>query len=297
MLKKITIFAMLLFCFALPIQAQSVGINTTTPHASAALDVTATDKGILIPRVALASAITSAAEGLMVYQNTAPKGFYYYNGTVWTLIGSDNLGNHTATQNIAMGSNSITGANNITATGTATLGGNAYPNTTGTNGQVLTTNGAGTLSWQTPSSGGTNEAVRVVVYNPTCTIGCTSFFVTLTAADHTVILTGVWNSNSAPWWSLPDASTCSGRKYKLIVRGLNTVANSGACVFHYDNATNYTFIRGKGILDNDKPTTATLEADYDYWQCGYNGVKDYTLEIMSNGTQWIQLSYTKNISN
>jgi hypothetical protein len=293
MLKKITIFSMLLFCFALPIQAQSVGINTTTPHASAALDVTATDKGVLIPRVALASAITSAAEGLMVYQNTAPKGFYYYNGTVWTLIGSDNLGNHTATQNIAMGSNSITGANNITATGTATLGGNAYPTTTGTNGQVLTTNGAGTLSWQTPSSGGTNEAVRVVEYN--CTSPCPDFFITLTAADHTVILTGVWGNNVGLWWDLPNASTCSGRKYKLILRSRSAGSINPPCVYPYDNANN--FVRGKNILDNDKPTTSTAEADHDQWQCGYNGVKDYTLEIMSNGTQWIQLSYTKNINN
>jgi Collagen triple helix repeat (20 copies) len=69
--------------------------------------------------------------------------------------GVDNLGNHTATQNLAMGGNSITGANNITATGTATLGGNAYPTTTGTNGQVLSTDGAGTLSWGSAAGTGT----------------------------------------------------------------------------------------------------------------------------------------------
>ena len=64
-----------------------VGINTITPDPSAALDVTATDKGLLIPRVALASAIPSPAAGLMVHQTTAPAGFYYYNGTAWTMIG------------------------------------------------------------------------------------------------------------------------------------------------------------------------------------------------------------------
>jgi Collagen triple helix repeat (20 copies) len=67
--------------------------------------------------------------------------------------GADNLGNHTATQNLVMGGNSITGANNLTATGTASLGGNAYPTTTGTNGQVLSTDGAGTLSWGSAASG------------------------------------------------------------------------------------------------------------------------------------------------
>ena len=34
-----------------------------------------------------------------------------------------------------------------------TITGNDYPVTTGTTGQVLTTNGAGSLSWQTPASG------------------------------------------------------------------------------------------------------------------------------------------------
>lgn len=72
----------------------------------------------------------------------------------WTTVsGADNLGNHTATTNLNLGTNSITNANNITATGTATLGGNAFPTITGTNGQVLTTNGAGLTSWSTVSGG------------------------------------------------------------------------------------------------------------------------------------------------
>ena len=151
----------LLVIYMCSLSAQ-VGINTAMPDASAALDVTATDKGLLIPRVALASAIASPAAGLMVHQTSAPVGFYYYNGTAWTLIGpADNLGNHTATQNLAMGSNSITGANNITATGTATLGGNTYPTTTGTNGQVLQTNGAGQLSWGSSSGGGASLQLSV----------------------------------------------------------------------------------------------------------------------------------------
>lgn len=41
----------------------------------------------------------------------------------------------------------VNGGNPVTITG------NSYPITTGTNGQVLTTNGAGSLSWQSPSAG------------------------------------------------------------------------------------------------------------------------------------------------
>lgn len=145
----------------LSISAQTgVAINTTNtdPHASAVLDVSSTTQGMLIPRMtALQRAAINGgapATGLLVYQTDAPAGFYFYDGSAWALLGGDNMGNHTATSDLAMGSNSITGASNITATGTATLGGNAYPTTTGSNGQVLTTNGAGALSWQTSAAGG-----------------------------------------------------------------------------------------------------------------------------------------------
>ena len=52
--------------------AQNVGVGTSTPNASAALDVTATNKGLLPPRVALtsttdATTIASPAAGLLVY--------------------------------------------------------------------------------------------------------------------------------------------------------------------------------------------------------------------------------------
>jgi hypothetical protein len=75
-------------------QAQT-GIGTTTPNASAKLDVYATNKGFLPPRVTLTSAtdvttITAPATGLLVYNtgNNAglAAGYYYWNGAVWTTI-------------------------------------------------------------------------------------------------------------------------------------------------------------------------------------------------------------------
>ncbi len=61
----------------------NVGINTNMPDASAALDVTATDKGMLVPRMTAAQRglISSPATGLLVYQTDAPAGFYYNSGT------------------------------------------------------------------------------------------------------------------------------------------------------------------------------------------------------------------------
>jgi hypothetical protein len=67
-----------------------VGIGTNTPAASAALEVSSTgnNKGILIPRVTATQkdAISNPSEGLMVYQTSAPAGFYYYTGTAWKLM-------------------------------------------------------------------------------------------------------------------------------------------------------------------------------------------------------------------
>ncbi|WP_070808612.1 hypothetical protein [Dysgonomonas macrotermitis] len=66
-------YFMILLCISgmATLQAQ-VGINTSTPNASAAMDIVSTEKGILIPRMTTVqkSAITSPAEGLLVYDTT-----------------------------------------------------------------------------------------------------------------------------------------------------------------------------------------------------------------------------------
>lgn len=75
------------------------GIGTTTPNSSAKLDVYATNKGFLPPRIALtattdASTIASPAAGLLIYNtatsgaspNNVVPGYYYWNGTAWIQI-------------------------------------------------------------------------------------------------------------------------------------------------------------------------------------------------------------------
>ncbi|MCX6306411.1 MAG: hypothetical protein NT040_15720 [Bacteroidetes bacterium] len=89
-----------IFLFVVSISAQAqVGINSTGANAdnSAMLDVSAANKGLLIPRIALTgttdvTTVISPAASLLVY-NTATvsdvtPGFYYYNGTAWKSIGS-----------------------------------------------------------------------------------------------------------------------------------------------------------------------------------------------------------------
>jgi len=69
-----------------------VGINTdgSTPNSSAMLDIKSDTAGLLIPRMTATQrdAINSPAEGLMVFV-TDDNTFYYYTGSVWTLISGD----------------------------------------------------------------------------------------------------------------------------------------------------------------------------------------------------------------
>src|SRR6202012_1251953 len=92
------IIIILLFAAA-PAMAQ-VGVGTTTPDASAQLDVTATGKGLLIPRMTTANRPTSPATGLLIYQTDGTSGFYYYNGSAWTLLSSASSFNDTLTNNL-----------------------------------------------------------------------------------------------------------------------------------------------------------------------------------------------------
>jgi hypothetical protein len=76
-----------IFC-SLCSYSQNVGVGTNTPHASAALEVKDSARGILIPRITATqrTSISSPAEGLMVYQTDGSKGFWYYDGAIWKNI-------------------------------------------------------------------------------------------------------------------------------------------------------------------------------------------------------------------
>jgi hypothetical protein len=84
---------LLLVCFLFSfLGTAQIGIGTITPNASSALDVTSTTQGMLTPRMTTAqrTAITTPADGLIVY-DTDFKSFYYYvlSTTSWTKLNSD----------------------------------------------------------------------------------------------------------------------------------------------------------------------------------------------------------------
>ena len=116
-MKKLIFFTTAIF-FTLNIIAQNVGIGTTTPNISAMLDISANNKGILIPQVSLTdiadlTTIPAAANSLLIYNRSTAgigaasvtPGYYYWelltntwirlassasNQSAWNLTGNIN---------------------------------------------------------------------------------------------------------------------------------------------------------------------------------------------------------------
>lgn len=70
--------------------AQGLGVNTTgaAVAGSAMLDVAATNKGVLFPRMTKVqrNTIASPATGLLIYQVDSTPGYYYYDGAGWITL-------------------------------------------------------------------------------------------------------------------------------------------------------------------------------------------------------------------
>ncbi|WP_192822058.1 tail fiber domain-containing protein [Rufibacter sp. LB8] len=108
------------------------GTPAASPDPSAMLDIAATDKGLLIPRLTETQrqAIASPATGLMVFQTDGTSvGFWYYVSTGgWTFLNpaGDGLGNHTLTQNLNTNGKEIRSGNypglSIASDGQVTIG-------------------------------------------------------------------------------------------------------------------------------------------------------------------------------
>lgn len=102
MKKQLLYFALLYTAFSFA----QVGINTTTPDASSMLDISAIDKGVLVPRISLTNVTlttldgtNTAATGLLIWNTNATTvggngvGFYFFNGTQWMPITQTATGN------------------------------------------------------------------------------------------------------------------------------------------------------------------------------------------------------------
>ena len=98
-MKKILFLNIFILIHSFSIQAQTgvaINKNGTAPDASALLDVSGNDGGVLIPRMTAVqrAAISSPATGLVVYDTDSTR-FYYYDGGWNTIANPHQLGDGT----------------------------------------------------------------------------------------------------------------------------------------------------------------------------------------------------------
>lgn len=82
--------------FIINLSLAQVGIGTSTPNSNAALEISSTNKGMLLPEYSLTSLFisiktgTTPSNGLLIYNNTnspgIPKGIYYWMDDRWVRL-------------------------------------------------------------------------------------------------------------------------------------------------------------------------------------------------------------------
>ena len=145
-MKKL--FIILFVVMTTNIFSQGVAINTdsSNPDASAILDVKATDKGVLVPRMTQSqkNAIASPATGLLIYQSDGTSGFYYYDGSAWVIMNYGNTVSAGSSNYIQNGTSAQT-SSNYNISGNGTLGGDINVNGSDINGPGISGGSSGIL--------------------------------------------------------------------------------------------------------------------------------------------------------
>ena len=87
------LYILIVLCLSSYSGFSQVGIGTTTPDNSSALDITSAERGLLIPRMTQAQrdGIVNPATGLLIFQTDGDDDFYYYDGFQWTKLGSGGI--------------------------------------------------------------------------------------------------------------------------------------------------------------------------------------------------------------
>ena len=219
----------------------NVGVGTATPAASAALDVTATDKGILVPRLTLAQrdAVSAPATGLLIYQTDNTPGFYFFNGTQWASVSA---GGAVVSSVSATAPLSSTGGSAPTLSmPAATASANGYlasTDWTTFNAKVATTR---TVSTTAPLTGGGALSGNLTLALPAATTSVNGY---LTSAN--------WTTFNAKESALTFSAPLSRSVNAISIPVATTSANG------YLSSTDWTAFNAKAPTNRTISTTAPL---------------------------------------
>ena len=252
MMKRILFLICILTSINLNAQT---GIGTTSPDASAKLEVYSTTKGFLPPRMTSTQrgAIASPAVGLMVYQTDGTSGLYFYNGSAWIYIIN-------GTTNVVSVVNGGTGTTTATGTGSVVL--SNTPTLLTPNLGVASATSINKVSISTPA----NNA-------------------TITIADGKTL-----TANNSLAFSGTDATIITFPSANATVAGLNiaqtfTQAQTFSNTVNISNLVVPTIIGGTGTAQSliYRPTSGngTTGADH-IFQVGNNGGTE-AMRILNNG--------------
>ncbi|HNW99132.1 MAG TPA: hypothetical protein PKK00_12050 [Bacteroidales bacterium] len=272
-----------------------VGIGATqfTPDASSMLEIKAANKGLLIPRVSLTSindvtTIPSPATSLIVYNTNASMtggsvGFYYYNGTIWVMLGSGSLTN----SHIFVG-NASNAATDVAMTGDVTIDNTGATTVSKINNTSLAGLATGLLK-NTTGTGIPSIAIAGTDFmepSSSFNLGTTSIPLNRVSAPQS--LTGITSiDGSAAKWSTArslagnsvDGSSDVAFVNNFIVQGTSDAGLSGA---------QFLGSLSNGLLKNTTTTgvlsIATEGIDYEYPLTFSNGLTRSTNAITWGGT-------------
>jgi hypothetical protein len=254
----------------------SVGINTTTPDASAILDIASNSKGMLIPRMSVAqrNAIASPANSLIIY-NTTSRCLEIFTDNAWQsfycscpvldplqdIIGPDPV---CSGSTVSFSVPGVTGAADYAWTVSGVLPGN------------ITGNGGTTISFPAPSS---NTFTVSVTASNACNNSTSSKSTTVNAYT-SVPLTPT--ASSAP------TAICQGGSYNYsIVNGLGingttaidytwTITTTGTASATL-TANSQTAVAGSPVTYTSTGTAVTVNV-------GASGSGNVTVSVRGNNT-------------
>jgi len=209
----------------------SVAIGNTSVNSKAILDLTSNSKGILIPRMTEAQrlAITSPAQGLMVFQNDNSEGFYYRASDGWKLL----FNSSSSSLPVSQGGTGLATVN----TGRILYGSSAT--TLGSSGNLTYNDGTLNVNNGTISVTGTLNINGGKINNVT-----TITDVTTLDDTHNIVLC---SSETAFTVYLPEVLTNNGRTYTIKNINSGTITIDPNSSEQIDGASTYTLLLNKSI--------------------------------------------------